>query len=328
MGRTLQGVPRLGSEKDQFLSPIAALAAALQSEGLHTDYGSLMCLGGGAFRACWNAQWATRSAVACSEDVVATAAATQGFAATTQMNEELEDVWSAIVSSIDSGVPLLTCGLAGSPEWAVIVGYEERPRTVLYKCRPDASQEIGLRDFGGWEGWTHTGNGRMPLTTLRRVGKVVGDVEAFKASIGRAVRFAGEGEFSIRDASGREMRFSSGASCFSTWAADVLRMSEGVDEAGFNARLTVIDLNVRAIVDARRAATGCLEKFKRRGTHQIYDLTVAADRYARVVAALQEAGSALSGKAKAGECSAAIQRAGEEEGKAVAALSRAMKELP
>jgi hypothetical protein len=287
-----------------------------------------MCLGGGAFRACWSSEWLARCAVACSEDIIANAAATQGFAATTRVHDDEEEAWSEIISSVGSGLPLLTCGLAGRVDWTVIAGYEEEPRTLLFKGRQNESPETHAHKFESWRGWTYGGDGQMPLTTLKRVGRVMDDVDAFRANLERAVRFDGEGDFEIRDMAGRVVRFHSGARAYTAWADDVLSMAAGGESEKYAERARLTGLNVAAIIDARRAAIADMEKFKRRGTRQIYDLTVAADRYAREVLALQEAATLAPETSKIKECSAAIQRAGEEEGKAVAALSRVLKQLP
>jgi len=328
LNRVLQGVPRLGSVNDQFLSPIAALAAALQSEGLHTDYASLMCLGGGAFRACWSSEWLERCTVACSEDIVANAAATQGFTATTRMLRDEEEAWREIVSSVDSGLPLLTCGLADRSDWAVIIGYEEGPRMLLLNGRQNEPPDTHAEKFEAWMGWTYNGDGQMPLITLKRIGRVMDDIDAFRANLERAVRFDGEGEFEIRDVTGRATRFHSGARAYMVWADDVLKMAAGWGIEKHVERARLISLNTAAIIDARRAAIADMERFKRRGTRQIYDLTVAADRYAREILALQEAAALAPDASKLKECSAAIRHAGEEEGKAVAALSRVLRQLP
>jgi hypothetical protein len=347
LGRVLKGVPRLDYD-GQFLTPIGALTAVLQSLGLHTSYDQLMFLGGGAFRISWSRDWLAESAVACSEDIVANAAASQGFVAETRMHGDPESAWTRIRESIDAGISLLTSGIQSPLEWAAIIGYEEDPRRLVLRSYSDSTPEPSVRQFEAWEGWTYQGEGKIPLTTLRRVGKVVEEDRAVPAALERAMRFALEGEFTFGGGSTGPQSFYSGAKAYSELVEDIPAISEGVKAEILGERVRVLNLVLRAVIDAREAAVDYLEVIKRRGAkNQIYDATVAVDRYAREVRALEgalgelpwpseepladasrEAAAAAGDKARRERCAASIERAMEEEGKAVAALSRVLRLFP
>ena len=344
MSRVLKGVPRLGYV-GQTLTPIGALTAVLQSLGLHTSYDQLMFLGGGAFRISWSRDWLEESAVACSEDIVANAAASQGFVAETRMHDDPEVAWTRIKDSIDSGIPLLTSGIQSPLEWAVIIGYEEGPRRLVLRGFSDSAPEPSVRQFEDWEGWTYQGTGKVPLTSLRRVGKVVEDDRAVPAALERAMSFALEGEFVFGGGSAGGKPYYSGARAYTELVEAIPSISEGVAAEILGERVRVLDVVLRAVIDAREAAMDYLEVIKRRGAkNQIYDATVAVDRYAREVKALEgargelawssdkpamdaqkEAAAAVGDKAKRERCAAGIGKAMEEEGKAVAALSRVLR---
>lgn len=347
MGRILKGVPRIGRDSG-WLTPIGALTAVLQSFGLHTSYDQLMFFGGGAFRISWSRDWFQESAVACSEDVVANAAASQGFVAETRMHSDLEAAWAGIRESIDAGIPLLTSGIQSPLEWAVIVGYQEEPRRLILRGYSNSSLEPSIKQFEAWEGWTFQEKGSIPLTRLRRIGKVVEHDRSVPAALERAVRFALEGEFKFGGGSTGSRSFYSGATAYSEMMEAILAISEGAVAEDLGERVRVLNLVLRAVIDAREAAMDYLEVIKRRGANNlIYDATVAVDRYGREVRALESASGEMPWSADkpvpdalkeaaviAGEkvrrerCAASIERAMDEEGKAVAALSRVLRLFP
>lgn len=347
LSRVLKGVPRLGYD-GQFLTPIGTLTAVLQSLGLHTSYDQLMFFGGGAFRVSWSRDWLEDSAVACSEDVVANAAASQGFVAETRMHGDPEVAWTRIRESIDAGIPLLTSGIQSPLEWAVIIGYQEEPRKLVLRGYSNSSLEPSIRQFEAWEGWTYQEKGSIPLTGLRRVGKVVEHDRSVPAALERAVRFALEGEFTFGGGSTGQQSFYSGATAYSELVEAIPAISDDAVAEDLGERVRVLNLVLRAVIDAREAAMDYLEVIKRRGAKvQIYDATVAVDRYGREVRALEsalgelpwpsdkpladasrEAAAAAGDKARRERCAASIERAMEEEGKAVAALSRVLRLFP
>jgi hypothetical protein len=316
--------------------------------GLHASYDQLMFLCGGAFRISWSRDWLEESAVACSEDIVANAAASQGFTAETRTHTDPGLAWTRVRESIDAGIPLLTSGIQSPFEWAAIVGYDEDPRRLVLRSYSDSTPEPSVRPFASWDGWTYQGEGRIPLTSLRRKGKVVEDDRAVPAALERAVRFALEGEFEFGSWSTVPHSFYSGAKAYSELAEAIPGISEGVKAEDLGERVRILNLVLTAVIDAREAAMDCLEVIKRRGAkNQIYDATVAVDRYAREVRALEsalrelpwssdrtatvalkEASVAAGDKGRRERCAASIENAMDEEGKAVAALSRVLRLFP
>lgn len=342
MGRVLE-VARLGAVANQSFTPICALNAAAQSVGLHTSYSQLMFLGGGAFRIAWGKDWQVLSAVACGEDVLANAAGTQGFSSETSIDQDAEQVWKGITESIESGVPVLTCGILGQGEWAVIIGYDETPQKLYLRTCLDSPPEPIAAVFKPWRGWTYKGEGTRPIVILKRIGKVMEENRAVPAALERAVRFAEESEFTFNGEA-----YFSGPRAYSEMAGFARDMREGADAGDVGERVRILNLVISAVIDARHAAIDHLEVVKRRrARRQIYDATVAADKYAREIRELEAAraelpwradkpldealaeAAALAGDGHRRErCAASIWRAGEEEGMAVAAISRILRMYP
>ncbi len=342
LGRVLR-VPCLGGDSKQSFAPICALNAAAQSVGLHTSYSQLMFLGGGAFRIAWGGDWPALNAVACGEDVLANAADTQGFAAETLIGRKTEQVWARIAESIESGIPILTCGILEEGEWAVIIGYDEIPQRLCLRTCLDSSPEPTQAEFRSWRGWTYKGEGANPVVILRRTGRVMEENKAIPAALERAVRFAEESEFTFNGET-----YFSGPRAYSEMAGSIRDIRDGVDAAGTGERVRVLNLTIGAVIDARHAAIDHLEVIKRRGARQqIYDATVAVDKYAKEIReleaamaelpwhhdkprgeALREAASMAGDDRRRDRCAASIWKAGEEEGMAVAALSRILRSYP
>lgn len=295
----------------------------LRSLGLQISYDQLMFLGGGAFRISWSSQWTSEAAFACGEDIIANAARSQGCTATSQFPASLEETWKMITASIEAGTPPLTSGALSRSDWAVIVGYEDSPRRLLLRDLPTQSVEPVAKTFEEWRGWTYAGGGKFPLITLKRVGKVMDDIQATAEALDRAVRFNREVEFTMRGGDGSEMQFYSGARAYQEFARSAATIAVGANGEALAARLALMNLTIKTIIDARKSAIENLEVVKRRGSRQTYDMTVAVDRYASEVAVLEQA-LMIGGSSVIAD---AITVAGEEDNKAVAALWRVLKKL-
>lgn len=322
MGRVLQGLSRGAQGAVELHSPISALAVVLRTFGLHVDYSELMCLGGPAFRAVWGENWSESSPFTYNEDAIANIATMQGFSATTKSYVDEDEAWRTISQSIDSGMPLLTCGIRRLADWAVIVGYEDNPRRLLFLDMVGEQNQPVKTDFASWSGWTYSGHSKLPLTILKRIGKVTDSMTALKMTLERAVRIANEPAFKVREVDGSHGLYHSGIEAYRQWAEDAMSMAVGTDEEGLDRRLHISLDNIKALIDARQTATAYLERIKRRGSRQIHDAAIAIDRFGREVVALEEALESRTSKHVK-----AIETAGKEYSNAIAALGRTLKPL-
>lgn len=278
--RVLEGLPPLTFESGHRFSPLGALTAVAAFQGQEVGYPWLMGLSGGAFRACWSDEWALRMTYAAPEDLVANGARALGLEATSRVDLDLEEAWDRIQVSVDDSRPVLTCGLAGAPEFCIIYGYREEPRTLFVRSY-FAGEDQGGVSFGPWVGWNYAGYGRNPLVLLEEGGD---DGPSPQEALERALRFArGEGPLADR---GRDLHH--GLEAYRAWR----RALEDV-EGDLESRAFTMALNLNALLDARRTASEFLQILAAMNPDWRPGLARAAEHYGHQVTVLGQARGVL-----------------------------------
>lgn len=215
---------------------------------------------------------------AAPEDLVANGARWLGLRATNRVDMQPEEVWGAIKKSINGSMPVLSCGLAGAPEFCIIRGYDDESRRlhVLSYFQDEGQGEV---PFQPWMGWNYEGYGRMPLVLLRRTQAKSPELEE---TLTRALRFSrGEGPLS-RAAKERGIRM--GLEAYDVWM-ESLKQAEGDLET----KAFIMALNLNALLEARRTAGEFLQILAAMREDWRLPLMRASEHYRHQVSALAEA---------------------------------------
>ncbi|MFQ5838086.1 MAG: hypothetical protein ACE5HJ_04810 [Thermoplasmata archaeon] len=277
--KILEGVPGLSFAKGERFSSIGALKAVATFLGADVSYSWLMGISGAAFRICWSDNWSMEMTYSAPEDVVANGGKWLGLRCTSLLNPSPEDAWERIRDSIDSSIPVLSCGLAGAPEFCLIYGYAEEPRRLFVRSYFLEEGE-GEIPFQPWMGWNYSGYGRMPLVLLDRREREVETMA--EESLQRALQFSkGEGPLAA-DAENRGLHF--GIQAYDAWIEALKEVEGDLEAMAFN-----MALNLNALLDARRTAGEYLQILAAMKEEWRKSLMRASDHYRHQVSVLGEA---------------------------------------
>lgn len=275
--RVLEGVPAVSFASGERFTPMGSLRAVAEAQGKDVTYPWLMGVSGAAFRGCWSDDWSLEMTYAAPEDVVRTGAAALGWEAENRLNEPQETVWGALQQSLEDGMPVLSCGLAGAPEFCIVYGYRSDPPSL--HVRSYFQKEEGEVPFQPWMGWHYGGYGRFPLVLLRAA--EAGEPEV-RGSLERALRFSrGEGDLAA-DASRRGLHF--GVEAYGRWVQALDALEGDLEGKAFN-----MALNLNAFLDARRTAGEYLQILAAMREEWRAGLLRAAEHYRHQVSALADA---------------------------------------
>jgi hypothetical protein len=279
--RLLSGVPKLSFATGERFTPIGALKAVAVFMGLDITYSWLMGVSGAAFRICWSDDWSMEMTHSAPEDVVENGAAWVGLRCTSLLNASKEEAWKRIKESIDASMPVLSCGLAGAPEFCVIHGYVEEPRRLHVRSY---FQDEAVVPFQPWMGWNYSGYGHMPLVLLERHEEETAPL--VEESLRRALRFF-RGEGDLADESGhRGLHF--GISAYEAWMEALREVEDDLETKAFN-----MALNLNALLDARRTAGEYLQILAAMREDWRRPLMRASEHYRHQVSVLAEARKVL-----------------------------------
>lgn len=278
----LPGIPRLTFATGERFTPIGALRAVGLSRREEVTYSLLMGVSGAAFRTAWSPDWAMDMAEFAPEDVVENGAQWLGLRAEPRLNDPLERAWGVVRESVDGGLPVLSCGLAGAPEFCVIAGYEERPdrfhvRGYFERTKGDEYASVEAKP---WQGWNALGFGRNPLVLLR-AGSPPDRSRLLAQSLERALRFSRLGRV---DRGGRVHVM--GQAAYDAWI-DSLGHLDTSGDLGLKA--WAMATNLSAIADARRAAGEFLRILAAMKPEWSRPLNRAAEHYFHLIAVLAQA---------------------------------------
>lgn len=275
-GTVLKDVPAISFASGERFTPMGSLRAVAEFLGQEVTYPWLMGSSGAAFRACWSDDWSLEMTYAAPEDVVKIGAAALGLETENRLNERPEAVWEAVRDSLGDDMPVLSCGLAGAPEFCIIYGYAADPQTL--HVRSYFQKEEGEVPFQPWMGWHYGGYGRFPLVVLRP-GAEGRDV---RGSLQRALRFArGEGTLA-EGATTRGLHF--GLTAYDRWVRALDELKGDLEGKAFN-----MALNLNAFLDARRTAGEYLQILAAMREAWRPALLRAAEHYRHQVSALADA---------------------------------------
>lgn len=275
--KVLDGVPRLSYGSGERFTPMGSLRAVAEYMGIDVTYPWLMGSSGGAFRTAWSDHWSLEMTHSAPEDLVANGGRVCGLDCTSHVNGDQEEAWRSIKTSIDASRPVISCGLAGAPEFCVIYGYREDPQSLHVTGYFQREAEVPYKP---WMGWNYEGYGQFPLVLVRKA-------ETEKLSLGsegleRALRFSeGEGPLAAR-ARDRGLHF--GLEAYDAWANALKEVGGDLEGKAFN-----MALNLNAMLDARRTAGEYLQIIAAMKEDWRKPLMRAYEHYRHQVAALAQA---------------------------------------
>ncbi|MFQ5908525.1 MAG: hypothetical protein ACE5JE_06865 [Thermoplasmata archaeon] len=277
-GKVLKELPALRFASGERFTPMGALKAVADYLGVDASYPWLMGMSGAAFRSSWSDTWSMDMTYAAPEDLVANGARALGLQAESYVDLPPEEAWSNLVERLDASLPVLSCGLAGAPEFCVVYGYRDDPQRLL--VRSYFAKDEGEVPFHPWIGWNYAGYGRNPLVLLKP-----GEEErpALEEALRRVLRFArGEGPLAPQLES-KGLR--TGLASYQGWIAALQEdAEEDLESRAFN-----MALNLNALVDARRTASEFTQILAAMNEDWRSSLGRAADHYRHQVTALGEA---------------------------------------
>ncbi|MCJ2531279.1 MAG: hypothetical protein LN413_03035 [Candidatus Thermoplasmatota archaeon] len=280
-GKVLQDVPTLSFASGQRFTPVGALKAVADFLGVEASYPWLMGMSGASFRSSWSDTWGLDMTYAAPEDLVSNGAQALGLRVESHVDLPLEEAWEKLVDRLDASLPVLSCGLAGAPEFCIVYGYREDPKRLL--VRSYFARDEGEVPFQPWIGWNYVGYGRNPLVLPER-----GGVEApsLEAALQRALRFSrGEGPLTSQlEAKGLQ----TGIASYRAWIEALQETEDDLEGKAFN-----MALNLNALLDARRTASEFTQILAAMNEAWRSSLGRAADHYRHQVSALGEARNIL-----------------------------------
>lgn len=286
MPRIMPPVRNLRYGMGEDFTAIGALKAGAEALGHKATYPWLMGIGGAAFRLYWSSDWSLDMANFVTEDVVDIAAGSIGLETESHMDETLEESWKLIGRNIDSGSPVLSCGLVSPFETCLIVGYDEPPRIIHVRGYLDEGENYTPVDFGPWYGWYHKRFGMMPLNVIRR-GRDPDIPTLIRESLRRSLRLAGEGRVQSDYCEVHKTRhvLVSGLDAYMAWAGAIVeKPAASAAHRGF-----ATSLNMNQLIDSRTAAQNFLLDLCNRVRPSALLLSRAAEHYSHEVLVLKRA---------------------------------------
>ncbi|MFQ5552334.1 MAG: hypothetical protein ACE5EW_01180 [Thermoplasmata archaeon] len=276
-GKVLKDVPALSFASGQRFTPVGALKAVADFLGIDASYPWLMGISGGAFRSAWSDTWSLDMTYAAPEDLVANGARGLDLQTTSHVDLPLEEAWEKLVNRLDASLPVLSCGLAGAPEFCIVYGYRTDPQRLL--VRSYFAKDEGEIPFQPWIGWNYAGYGRNPLV-LPEIGAA--EKPTLEGALRRALRFArGEGPLASQLES-KGLR--AGLASYQAWIRALQEAEKDLESKAFN-----MALNLNALLDARRTASEFTQILAAMKEEWRASLGRAADHYRHQVTALGEA---------------------------------------
>ena len=278
----LQGIPRLTFASGERFTPIGVLKAVGLYRKEEVTYALLMGVSGAAFRTAWSPDWALDMAEFAPEDFVRNGAEWLGLVAEPRLNDSLDDAWAFVRDSIAGRMPVLSCGLAGAPEFCVIAGYEESPNRFHVRGYFERTEgdEYARVDAKTWQGWNHLGFGRNPLVRLRE-GPSPDRGGLMRRALSRALHFAKIGRIEAR---GRTHVV--GQAAYDAWLESLSNLDTSGD---LGLKAWAMAANLSAIADARRAAGEFLRIVAAMKPDWSRALNRAAEHYFHLIAVLAQA---------------------------------------
>jgi hypothetical protein len=344
MAKVLEGVPALSWKTGEGYTPIGSLKAVAAYLDVDVTYAWLMGVGGAAFRATWSPEWSYDMANYATEDLLANAAEWLSLDVHHYRDDPPNVVWQRIRESIDHGMPVLTCGLAGAPEYGIIAGYAEEPQRLHVRSYFQGADAYVVVTFQPWQGWNALGLGRTPLSILEptdpkdRRGMI-------EESLRRALRFARLGRIESAYCEEHERRHVHvvGLEAYEAWVESLadLKSTEELELKAF-----AMALNLNGLIDARRAAGEYLQilaamkgkdnaAYRRAAEHYAHEVSVLAEARriipypfdAPAEAAARAAAGLANGRARE-TYAGALRNAREEEMEALEWVARAVGDGP
>lgn len=278
----LHGIPRLSFATGERFTPIGVLKAVGLYLNEEVTYALLMGVSGAAFRTTWSPDWALDMAEFAPEDVVVNGAEWLGLRAEARLNDSAESAWSMVRESIDRAMPVLSCGLAGAPEFCVIAGYDLAPDRLHVRGYFERTEggAYALVDVKPWQGWNYLGFGRNPLVVFH-AGPEVDRGTFLERALSRALRFAKIGRVDHR---GRTHLV--GQAAYDAWRESLANLDTSGD---LGLKAWAMAVNLSAIADARRAAGEFLRILGAMKPEWSRALNRAAEHYYHHVAVLAQA---------------------------------------
>ncbi|MEE9268329.1 MAG: hypothetical protein V3U70_02870, partial [Thermoplasmata archaeon] len=229
----------------------------------------------------WSDTWSLDMTYAAPEDLVSNGAQALDLRMESHVDLPLEEAWDRLVDRLDASLPVLSCGLAGAPEFCIVYGYREDPKRLL--VRSYFARDEGEVPFIPWIGWNYAGYGRNPLVLPEKGAE---EAPSLRAALRRALRFSrGEGPLTSQlEAKGLH----TGLASYRAWI-EALQEAEGdLEGKAFN-----MALNLNALLDARRTASEFTQILAAMNEAWRSSLGRAADHYRHQVSALGEARNIL-----------------------------------
>jgi len=279
-------VRRLRYGVGEDFTAIGTLRAAAEVLGRRATYPWLMGISGAAFRLYWSSDWSLDMANFVTEDVVDIASASIGLVTEFHMNEAGDQAWGIIGRNIDSGSPVMSCGLVSSFESCLIAGSGDSPRKIYIRGYLDEGEDYTAVDFRPWYGWCHRRFGLMPLNLIRK-GEDPDIPAMIRESLKRALRMAGEGRVQSDYCEIHKTKhvLVSGLDAYLAWAGAIMeKPSSSAAHRGF-----ATSLNMNQLIDSRTAAQNFLLDLCDRVRPSALLLSRAAEHYAHEILALRQA---------------------------------------
>lgn len=256
---------------------MGSLRAAAEYLGIDVTYPWLMGCSGAAFRTSWSDHWSLEMTYSAPEDLVANGGRMSGLECTSLLNGDQGEVWESIQSSIDASIPVVSCGLAGAPEFCVIYGYDDASRSLHVTSYFQKEAEV---PFKPWMGWNYRGYGQFPIVLLQVA--ETGPPPLGGECLRRVLRFSrGEGPLA-REAQKRGLHL--GLDAYDAWAGALEEVEGDLEGKAFN-----MALNLNALIDARRTAGEYIQIIAAMNEGWRKPLTRAYEHYRHQVSALAQA---------------------------------------
>jgi len=131
--RIIEGVPAADSASDRERGFLKALKNNLEFYGEEIDWDWLLTVSGEAFRVVFSESWHIATSYCSPIDIFANACAAYGYECEWFLGQEKEAAWRKIKDCIDSGIPVMSVGLADDEVkgWSIVAGYEGDMESAL-----------------------------------------------------------------------------------------------------------------------------------------------------------------------------------------------------